>query len=177
MAVNIYKTKIQPRLCMIAKYKQGGLNNLEICTLLGISESSFYEYQNKYPEFADVTRRDKEEACAEVEYKYFKNCVGYEYTEEQVTSKKEIFYDDDGKKIKEITKPVKIKAKRYRHPDASAAKWYLTNRDPERWKDTAKVELSGDKERPIKIDLSNLSTNELKELIESEKADENNKSD
>lgn len=140
MAVNIYKKNIEPKLCLVAKYRQSGMNNLEICKLLGISESSFYEYQNKYPDFADATRRDNEEAIAEVEYRYYKNCIGYEYKEEQLSQVKETIYNENGRKLKEITKPVKVKLNRIKQPDSSAAKWYLTNRDPNRWKDTQKIE-------------------------------------
>lgn len=150
MATNKYYKKVLPKLPLIMKWCRAGLNDLEICDRLKIKKSSYYEYKKKYPEFNEVVRKGKEYADAEVENQLYKNCIGYEYTEEVQSTKKEVIYEN-GKRVKEIVQPVVIELRKYRPSETNAAKFWLTNREKENWKDKQDVDISTNKPFDVNI--------------------------
>lgn len=54
-----YESHVKPYLEDIKKWRKGGATDEQICEVLGISTSSFYEYQNKYLEFAEAIKSSK----------------------------------------------------------------------------------------------------------------------
>lgn len=67
-------------------------------------------------------------------------------------TEKEIFYDDTGKKIKEITKPRIIKVTKRKLSDQQAAQWWLKNRLPGKWKDKQELDVGNTDGRPFKLE-------------------------
>ena len=109
-----------------------GLNDGQIAGNMGISKSTYYEWQKKFPDFAAAIKDGKVVPDREVENALLKRAKGYEY--EEVT---EEWSEQEGKMIvtKRVTKQVP--------PDPTSMIFYLKNRKPEEWRDKQQVELSG----------------------------------
>jgi len=108
-----------------------GLNDEQIAGKMGISKSTFYEWQKKFPEFAEAICEGKEIPDRNVENALYKRACGFEY--EEVT-----------KEVDEINgKMITKRVKKYYPPDATSMIFYLKNRKPEEWRDKQQVELSG----------------------------------
>lgn len=120
------KSKYKDTFPEIAEgYARRGLSDSDIAKNLGISLQSYYDYQKKYPDFLEAIQRGKRPANIIVENALYKRCVGFEYDE--VTQ--EIGKDEKGKQV--IRKKT---VKKYVVPDVNAIRFWLTNREPELWK-------------------------------------------
>jgi hypothetical protein len=122
-----------------------GFQNIDVAEALMIAESTFYEWMSKYPDFSESVARGRAVADSEVAHSLFQAAVGYEHDAVHIA----VYL---GEVIVEGFK------KRY-PPDVSAAKFWLTNRQPHRWKNKVEVE--------TEVDLSLVPTQEsLRELYE-----------
>lgn len=120
------KSKYEDTFPEVAEgYARRGLSDSDIAKNLGISLQSYYDYQKKYPDFLEAIRRGKRPANIIVENALYKRCVGFEYDE--VTQ--EIGKDEKGKQV--IRKKT---VKKHIVPDVNAIRFWLTNREPELWK-------------------------------------------
>ena len=155
MADNQYFIKVQPKLDLIKKYKQVGLTDKEVWTLLDIKKSSYYSYKKDYPEFADAIHDGIDHSNARVASQLLDNSLGYEYVEEVQSQKKEIFYED-GKKVKEVTEPIALPLKKYKPSETNAAKFWLINKDKENWKDKQDLNIGGQNNNPLNVKLEDL---------------------
>lgn len=136
-----YETNVQPRLLEIAAWCRDGLTDKEIAEKLDISIDSFYKYKNEFTEFSDTLKETKEIADIKVENSLNKNANGYDYEEEVVVMKKEIFYNEQGKKQKEVVYPVTVSLTKHKEAETKAQQFWLQNRRPNRWRNQAQVEL------------------------------------
>ena len=150
MANNQYPLKVKPKLCLIEKWKRYDLTDEEICNRLKIKKSSFYSYKRKYPELEQALRKGKDETNAEVENALLKSSLGYEYVEESVATRKEVIYEN-GKRVSEISEPVKISLKKFKPSETAAAKLWLTNRDAENWKEKNQLDIGNSSNEPIRV--------------------------
>ncbi|KKU53564.1 MAG: hypothetical protein UX75_C0036G0039 [Candidatus Moranbacteria bacterium GW2011_GWE2_47_10] len=116
-------------------YARRGLSDADIAKNLGISVNTFYVYQNKYEEFSKAIQRGKKPANLIVENALYKRCLGF--VSEEV--KERVFDDDQGKPRTEITTTRKEII-----PDINAIRFWLTNREPELWKNFREEIASGD---------------------------------
>lgn len=151
MATSQYEKKVRPKLPLIAKWCRSGLTDKEIWNRLDIEKSSYYAYQNKFPEFKETVHKNKEFCDAEVENQFYKNCLGYEYVEQTVSTKKEVIYED-GKRVREISEPVVIDLVKHKPSETNAAKFWLQNRDPENWKEKQQIDLGNKDDKPFKLE-------------------------
>lgn len=149
-------------LTKVGGWAMDGLTNKQIASKIGISHQTLYEWMNKYPEFADTLKKNKEVVDRKVENALLKRALGYEYKEEIK------MVSDNGKKsIKIVTKHVP--------PDVTAGIFWLKNRKPKEWRDVNKIEL--DNKTPIvstnaEINLSELTKDEILKLTEKAFSDE-----
>lgn len=93
---------------------------------MGIRPSTFYEWQNRFPEILDTLKKGKAPVDLEVENALLKSALGFEY-EETVT---EIVEQPDGTQRKLIKK-----FKRYCPPSNTAQIFWLKNRRVDRWRE------------------------------------------
>lgn len=147
-----YEKKVVPFFTLIRVWKRDGMTDEEIWTRLGIKKSAYYDYKNKHPEFKEILRFDKEMTDAEVENQALDNAKGYLYEEEQIVMKKEIFYDEQGKKTKEVSTPEIVKVTKRKLSDQQATQWWLKNRLPGKWKDKQELDLGNSDGRPFKLE-------------------------
>ena len=91
----------------IISYIREGDSNVLACKKAGISESSFYEWVNKIPEFSEALKNARKEFRAgiikELETSLWKRATGFEFDE----TKTDYVAGNDGKPI--IIKQTKIK--------------------------------------------------------------------
>ena len=130
---NRYETEIKDKLAAVKGWARNGLSNDQIADNLGITRSTFYEYQKKYKDFSDAIKKGKEVVDFEVENALLKRAMGYDYIE----VKEEV----EGGVVTKRTKTLK-----HVPPDVGAAAFWLKNRKPTEWRDRKEIgqELKGD---------------------------------
>lgn len=130
-----YSKKITDKIC--ALIKKDSYTIAEICIKVGISERSYYDWHNKYAEFADAIKKAEDEfysfMIVEARKSLVKKIQGYTVQEKKTVTV------DSGKKNEETGKPVvKVKehtvVEKHIQPDTAAIIFTLSNRDPENWK-------------------------------------------
>lgn len=117
-------------LLRVEGWARNGLSDEQLAYNIGISVSTFYQWQINYPEFSEAIKRGKKPVDEEVENTLLKSALGFEY-EETIT---EIIEQPDGTQRKQIKK-----VKRYCPPSNTAQIFWLKNRRPDRWKDRQDV--------------------------------------
>ncbi len=116
-------------------YARRGLSDADIAKNFGISVNTFYVYMKKYDEFSKAIQRGKRPANIIVENALYKRCTGYTFDE----VKKRHYVDETGKKRVEHTVTTKEVI-----PDINAIRFWLTNREPEMWKNFREEVVSGE---------------------------------
>lgn len=121
-------------LLRIKGWARDGLNDEQITDKLGISLSTFYDWQNKFPQFSEAIKDGKAPVDTEVENALLKSALGYYVT---------------------VRKPIKLKTKRqltgkgtieeehieyaeeqvYIQPQVVAQLFWLKNRKPAQWRE------------------------------------------
>jgi hypothetical protein len=94
----------------------------QVALTCGVSYSSFQKYKTKFPELQEEIDKGKKDLCGELKSKLIEKATGTYYEEVKTFIK-----DENGKKIKEITK-----IKKYLPPDIGAIHLLLKNND-ESW--------------------------------------------
>lgn len=122
------------------KYALLGLNEAEIAAALGVDEKTLTTWKRRYPEFVDKLRRGKDVADAEVANSLYMRAKGGL----RMPAVK-IFLPKD------VTKPVYAPYEEVLPPDVQAARLWLTNRQPLRWRDRREVEVSGGIEHQLSL--------------------------
>lgn len=168
-----YDPKHHPPVC--AWMHREGASVLEVCAEFGISTSTYYNWCDKYTKFLEATRITIDLTNKQVENALLKKCLGYReeytetYTEKEAIAKSEVVEMglDDACEWVTVTKKIHRKVKIV-DPDVPAIKFWLVNRDKDRWKsDKIKLNVSGatdDKPVEVKHDLTGLSMDELIQL-------------
>ena len=113
-------------LLSIQDWARRGLDDKQIAKNIGISTTTFYDWRNKHPSFAEALKSGKRPVDVEVENMLLKRAMGYEY--EEVTT--ELIEQADGTKRKHIKKTLKQVL-----PDTTAQIFWLKNRRPDLWRD------------------------------------------
>ena len=142
MAKGKYETHVLPYLEQIAAMCRNGATDEEIFTKLKISKDAFYRYKKEHKDFYDSLIENKEFADLRVENNLNQNANGYDYEEEVVVMQKEIIYNENGKKAKEIVYPVKVPLKKHKESETRAQQFWLQNRKPREWRNQADVNLN-----------------------------------
>lgn len=123
-------------LLKIQGWARDGLSDKQIAHNIGITQTTLYEWQKRFPELSEALKKGKEVVDREVENALLKRAMGYEYdevTQEPVTDK------DTGVTEMRVTKRVTKQIV----PVVTAQIFWLKNRKPEEFRDKRDVELSG----------------------------------
>lgn len=123
MAKGKYQRWLLPEsLILLEGWAREGLTDEQIAKRMRISQSTLYDWENKYPEISEALKKGKEVIDYEVEKALLKRALGYETQEKRMeTSMK------DGIKTVIIKKQVPA--------DPTAAIFWLKNRRPDKWRD------------------------------------------
>jgi transcriptional regulator with XRE-family HTH domain len=113
-------------LRLIEKRAALGLTMKELAEELGICEASLKNWKNEHPELLAAIRRGTMKANEEVAGAVFTSAKGYH------------------KKVEKAIPGIGIeKVNEYYPPNIHAARYYLSNRDPSRWREKNFVEHEG----------------------------------
>lgn len=143
------------------KYARKGLTDQQIAANLGIGYSTYFEYQNRYPEFKEAIKRGKAPVDVVAENALYKRAIGYDY--EEVST--EVAIGVDGF---EIT-PTRVKTvRKHIPPDVVALQFWLKNRLPADWREKSQQEITGKDGMPLlqPVDMAKLSHDEKTKLLE-----------
>ena len=103
---------------------RGGATDNEVIEALSVARSTFYLWKNEHPAFAEAVRRGKDYFdTGRVESALLQAALGSTYDETAVT-------EENGEEVRRVTKNKVIPA------NVAAAKYWLNNRNPERWQDS-----------------------------------------
>jgi hypothetical protein len=104
---------------------RGGATDNEVIKALGVARSTFYLWKQEHEDFAEVVRRGKEHFdSGRMEESLKSKAAGFYVLEEVVTEE-----DAGGKVLKKVTR------RKQMPPDTAALKYWLGNRQPDRWRD------------------------------------------
>ena len=122
------RKKIVDRICSLIS--KDSYTIAELCSMVGISERCFYDWQSNNAEFAESIARAgdrfNETMIKEAKFSLRKRVMGYEFDEKRTT------YVNDKRGNPIIKEQVNIR--KHIQPDMSAIQFVLTNRDSENWK-------------------------------------------
>lgn len=142
------KAKRAYRLCLL------GLTNSDLALAFGVSAFTIENWYRKDVDFREALERGRAVADSKVVHALYKRATGYTYTDTHITVHK----PKDGSDPVIIATPVV----KFQAPDVGAAIFWLTNRQPDYWSNSMKLEHTGGmtvKHQPL--DLSVLDDNEL----------------
>ena len=131
------KFHTEQNLLIVKSMVRKGWTNDEIADYIGITQSTFYDWQKKHPEFSEVLKEPKEYCVAKVENAVFARATGIEKT---IHEKETVTVEKDGKKTVTTTEKDGVC---YYPPDTRAAIFYLTNRAGKDWKQKQQTEITG----------------------------------
>ena len=138
------KSKYTKEMCAKAEeLASEGLIDKEIAKQLGIHPATYYDYQNKHPEFSEAIKRGKSVVDDKVESVLLKRALGYSYKEKKVI----VEMDKDGNQ-----KPAKIETvDKEVIPSDTALIFWLQNRRPDRWRDMRKFDFGDNADVVINV--------------------------
>ena len=121
-----YASYVKPHLQEISVWVQT-MDEVQIARRLGIAESTWHDYKNKYPELAEAVKAGRQDLLAEVKSALKKRAIGFEYQETKTYTK----VGDNGTAVYEET------VTKYAPPDVAACNSILQNLDKDWYRDKA----------------------------------------
>lgn len=160
-----YSKKIVDQICTLIR--KDSYTIAEICSLSGISESTYHEWKATKSEFSEAIKKAGDDfnslLIVEAKKSLMKKVRGYTVQEKRTVT------CDSGKKDEATGKPiVKVKehtvTDKHIQPDTGAIIFTLVNRDPDNWKNKMDNNVTGD--ITLKSELDKLSDEELERIIQ-----------
>ena len=159
------KNRMVTGMCLL------GSTDEQLAEHLEIDISNFYKWQTRYPDFREAIKRGRVEADAKVAVKMYEKSLGYKhksvkifYDPKAAESENEAFnkalfkWEADGMTGPMPEPPgedagvVKVDYIEHYPPDTAAAKFILTNRQGDKWKDKQEVTNKGETKVVHQID-------------------------
>lgn len=126
-----YETHVEPRLSEIEAWCRDGISEENIAEKLGVAYSTFRLYKDKHSALSAVVSRTRAYVDdVEVVPAYLRRILGYDVTE----TKKEYKVIQNRYGEPERTLVSEVETTRHIPGDVRAAEFWLTNRQPEKWK-------------------------------------------
>lgn len=69
-----YESHVRPNLDKIREWRKVGATVEKICDVLGISVATWFEYEKRYPEFAETIKKGQDEFCFDLRGELAKLC-------------------------------------------------------------------------------------------------------
>lgn len=143
--------------------REGGFTDWKLGKLFDVAISTITNWKRNYPSFLEAVRRGKDDFdTMAVEDSLLKQCLGYTFTETTMEPGKTKSGEDPELKIVKIVE-------KHVPANSTSTKFFLKNRNPNRWRDRQQFEHSGPDggpiEQEIKVD-TEISLTEAQELYE-----------
>ena len=144
-----YSAELTERICSLIRADSYTI--AEICKIVGIAESTFYEWKDSKAEFSEAIKKAQEECrgffSTEAKKSLLKLVHGFTVEEKRMVTADTEKKSEDGKPI------VKVKAHttvtKYVAPNPTALIFTLTNCDPTNWNNRQSAELMGKDGKPL----------------------------
>ena len=136
------------KLMLLEAWARDGLTDEQIAGNMGITARCLYNWKKKSIPIFQSLKTNKELSDIEVENALRKKALGFRETEQTVTTRKTVEYEN-GKRVREISEPIVTEVEKYYPPDTTAQIFWLKNRKPEKWRD--KQEQKVDLTEAVKI--------------------------
>lgn len=121
-------------LTLVEGWARDGLSDEQIAANIGIACRTYYEWQERFPQFAQAIKKGKAPVNYQVENALFKSATGY-----TVKVMKPIKLKEEKQKVGEgriVTERVEyVEEEVYIPPQTAAQVFWLKNRRPDRWRD------------------------------------------
>lgn len=184
-----YKEWLKPkRLQKIRDAVAKGYTNKQVAKMIGIHDSTWYDWKNRYTEFSDIYKEGQKDSVEVIANALFNNAIGAVETRERKKvlmpypekeraqmqreavenarlENPDLTYDE----VKAIERAVpygemvEVEEKiRQNKPDTAAQIFFLKNRAPELWSDRRTLEVEG--EMITKSPLENMSIEEIRKM-------------
>lgn len=141
MAKSTITEWIEPdKLLLLEAWARDGLTDEQIAGNMGINVRTLYLWKKKNVQIFQALKVGKEVADIEVENALRKKALGFRETEQTVSTRKTVEYEN-GKRIREVTEPVVTEVEKYYPPDTTAQIFWLKNRKPSTWRDKREQEI------------------------------------
>lgn len=130
----------EENLLKLGAWARDGLTDENMAHNIGIAKSTFCKWKNEHHEFKDILKKNKEVADIIIENALYKKATGYTVSLKKTFKVKEVFYDDNGKKIRETEKLVDGYDEMHIPADTTAQIFWLKNRRKEVWRDKQEIQ-------------------------------------
>lgn len=145
-----YDTHVKPFLDKIVEWVDRGASQAEIAGKLKLAVSTFKDYlkrgddgEKPYTDLSDCFRRACVISDERVEASLYRSAIGYNAPVKKLFKLKKITYDPEtGKKISEEETLVEGTEEVHISANVVAQTFWLTNRQPEKWKMPQKIQSS-----------------------------------
>jgi hypothetical protein len=112
------------KLCLL------GATDKELANFFNVTETTINNWKLKHNTFVESIKRGKEDADMKVAASLYDQALGYHYEEETEA-------------MGENGAPMKFRNKRFAQKDFRATRFWLMNRQPEKWRDKTEVHNTG----------------------------------
>lgn len=138
-----YSQKLVEKIC--ALIEADTYTVAEICRMVKIDRSTYFDWINTKPDFSDAIKKAQEERTAffvaEAKKSLLKKIQGYTVQEKHITTVGSGKFDVNGVEKPKI-KEQKVVDKHFQ-PDTAAIIFTLCNGEPENWKNRQNTEVTG----------------------------------
>lgn len=114
------------KLCLL------GATDKEITAFFGVCRSTFNTWKRTHPVFADALLRGKKAADMEVAVSLYAATIDRVITTKQAIKCKEIYYDDNGKRVEKERIEI-VEVDKHIPADFRSQQFWLRNRNPRQW--------------------------------------------
>lgn len=136
-------TEYEPEFCDIAsKACARGATIAEIAEILKVHRSTIYRWMAEHQEFCDAIRIAQSIADERVGFSMYERAVGYSYNAVKILQNSGV--------------PIVVPYVEHVPPDVGAGKFWLTNRQPDKWADVSRKEITGKDGGPLEVDTSEI---------------------
>jgi len=114
------------KLCLL------GCTDKEIAAFFGVCRSTFTNWKRNHPDFADALTSGKKAADMEVAVSLYAATIDRVITTKQAIKCKEVYYDDNGKRVEKERIEV-VEVEKHIPADFRSQQFWLRNRNPRKW--------------------------------------------
>lgn len=110
----------------VRKLARKGWTDLQMSDFFEVNVATWYRWKGKHDEFCDALKEWKDQADENIERSLYERALGYSHNEDKI-------FKSAGEK------PTIVPTVKHYPPDPMAAKVWLTNRNPDKWRDKVDV--------------------------------------
>jgi len=129
--MSLYEVRVEPCLDMVKEFACAGLTNEDIADRFNIKEKAFARYIQEYPALHRALRQGRREMILRIEDSIYKQAIGESAITEVRKRRKRVGREVDGTPRYEMVVDQEVTRK---GASLEAAKYYLEQREPSRWK-------------------------------------------